>query len=413
MTTPTDNDDLETPLPLLPIPICLSTPDHIRSLAYNQSDNNSQLALVSDWLTATVNRFPIAANLFSLAVSAGNCRLVRVVWPHLNPAEAPQDAEHAVHTAALRYDAHMIGAILELAPETDMNDAVRFAASFTHVGAMDALLRHARSLPDRQVEKTLVEAAMWRACRAVSVDMVRHLILHFGAECSHVHMQATIGGGSCRLRRNELEVLASRIIETMLAHSELCRADLFNHGPSLLTRCIEAGHKRIFRLLLGHGARAYEHRTDFIFETAISADTVAQSDHFVRLLYEVGARIDDCRSGNVSALLSPELAVKCERWSSQYLSTAQWRQKIAVLLNTLRVGRVVLQRTDRGEYFNRLTRWLDVDLLTAISGGMLSEEEVRRVSRAIDVGAFFETRTQLIEEMLGWRALPASAVKRK
>lgn len=398
-------------LPLLPTPLCLSTPELIRQLAYDRDVPERDLTLVGEWLGAATNRFVIGANLFSLAVSAGNCRLVRAVWPHLDPEEAAKDAEHAVHTGAVRCDAEMIGTILELAPQTDLNDAVRFAASFTHVGAIDTLLRHARSLPDRQVEKTLIEAALWRACRAVSVDIVTHLIVHLGAECSHAHLVAAISGGSCRLRRSELEVLACRIVDTMLANSELCRADLYNHGPALLARCIEQGHKRIFRMLLGHGARAYEHRTEFLIEAAIAADTAAQNDHFLRLLHEVGARVDDCRSANLSASLTPELSAKCGLWSAQWLSTAQWRVKIAALLETLRVGRIVLQRTDRGDYFGMLTRWLDIELLTALSGGVLSDAEVRRVSRAIDVGAFFASRKDLIEELLGWRALPAAAVK--
>jgi hypothetical protein len=241
MTTPIDNDDPISLPPLAPIPPCLSTPENIRSLAYNRDVSDTELIAVSNWIAATSNRVEIASNLFSLAVNAGNCRLVKTVWPYLDPEEAAKDAVHAIHTGAVRSDPDMIGTVLQLAPLTDLNDAARFAASFTHVGAMATLLRHARALPERQVERALVEAAIWYACRAVSVEMVTFLIREAGAECTQVHMAATIAGGSSRLRRNEVEVLACRIIETMLAHSEHCRADLITHGPSLLARCIEAG----------------------------------------------------------------------------------------------------------------------------------------------------------------------------
>lgn len=394
---------------LLPIPPCLATHERIRSLALNLHLSTCQLTEITTWLAfaASSNQFKVASTLFSLAAHAGNCRLVRAVWPHLAPSElSNHEAVQAFHSAAVKSDSNMIATLLEIVPDLDLSDSVSVAASFGHTRAIDMLLRHARVHTDRETERALVETALWRACCTAKVAVVEFLIERHGAEASHEHMLQVISGGPRRMRRNEVELLVCSIVETMLATSPLCRSALVARGPTLLARCVEMGHKRLFRLLLGHGARAYDTRDPQLLEAAIGA----RDDHFLRTLIDVGVRVDDCRTVPLAKMLSTEQTLKCSKWASQSLTTAQWRQKVAALLRALRIGRIVLQRSTRGD-FDRVTRWLDIDLLSAFGGeapGVVSERELRAVSHTINMGVFFETRTEAINELIGWRALSST-----
>jgi hypothetical protein len=188
----------------------------------------------------------MASTLFSLAAHAGNCRLVRAVWPHLAPSElSNHDAVQAFHSAAVRSDSDMIATCARDCTAHDLSDARECrGVVWSHVGAIDMLLRHARVHADRETERALVETALWRTRVAPSkVAVVEFLIVSATAPSARkCTWRQVIAGGSRRMRRNEVELLHVSIIETMLAHvGALSQRDLITHGPTLLARCIEMG----------------------------------------------------------------------------------------------------------------------------------------------------------------------------
>jgi hypothetical protein len=306
-----------------------------------------------------------------------------------------QVRERALYVAAMHADRLMVAEMLKVAPETDVLEAVRIAATFNHADVVDWLLCNNSSNTAKRGD--LADAALWRACSSLSPAVVSLLLRTGRFDCapSSEHFLACIGGGSARLRRCDREVLAGRICE-ILIETPCAAAALNKLGPLFLKKSAEMGHRRIFRLLLGHGARADDAA---LLECAVGlADTDV---YYLTLLYEVGVR------PAAQQQLSPSIAERLGATAKTALTANQHRRKVAAALSALTLGRIILQRGDRGA-LNVLTRWLDLDLLHALAAHELDERQLRTIMSVISNGVFFACKKEAITEILGWRALPSA-----
>lgn len=105
--------------------------------------------------------------------------------------------------------------------------------------------------------------------------------------------------------------------------------------------------------------------------------------------------------------MSPAVQAQTARWSADTLTTRQHRQRARCALQALTCGRVMLQRSSRGN-LDVLTRWLDIELLSALAEHVLAEHEVRVILAAISNGVFFQSKEEAVTEIVGWRAMSAT-----